>query len=370
MKVCHVTSAHDSDDVRIFHKECVSLARAGYDVYLVARGESREDNGVHVIGVGDAPIGRLKRMTEFAGRVYKKALELDADIYHLHDPELLPYGLKLKKHGKKVIFDSHENYPAQILEKKYLPAPVRKVISDAFRKYETHSVKAFDIVIVPCTFDGKNIFDGRAKETALVANYPKTEDFYNAYNQNAKKKYDVCYCGGLTYQRGIYHLVKACGKAGKHLLLAGRFSGEGFEEKVNSLPEFNCVEYAGSVPNSEIPSLIQSSCIGANTLLNIGQYHHMDTFGVKVYEYMSLGIPVIMPDYPYARKMIDEYKFGLCVNPENIEEIASAIQYLTDNPAQAHQMGLNGRKAVEQEFNWGTQEEKLVRLYKNIDTSQ
>ena len=113
-KVCHMTSVHPPEDVRIFHKECVSLAEAGYEVYLVERGESCEKNGVHIIGLGDLPKNRLKRMTEGAKKVYEKALELDCDIYHFHDPELLPYGLKLKKKGKKVIFDSHENTLEQI----------------------------------------------------------------------------------------------------------------------------------------------------------------------------------------------------------------------------------------------------------------
>ena len=65
MKVCHMTSAHDSDDVRIFQKECVSLAKSGHEVYLVARGQSRNEKNVTVIGVGDAPSGRLKRMFFF-----------------------------------------------------------------------------------------------------------------------------------------------------------------------------------------------------------------------------------------------------------------------------------------------------------------
>ena len=138
VRICHITSAHDSDDDRIFHKECVSLAKAGYDTYLVAAGESREEKGVHVVGLGPMPSGRLKRMHAFTRAVYMKALELDAEIYHLHDPELLPWGLKLKKHGKKVIFDSHENYPAQILEKKYLPVSIRKVLSMFFKQYETY----------------------------------------------------------------------------------------------------------------------------------------------------------------------------------------------------------------------------------------
>ena len=44
IKVCHMTSAHEEEDIRIFRKECVSLAEAGYDVYLVERGESYEKN--------------------------------------------------------------------------------------------------------------------------------------------------------------------------------------------------------------------------------------------------------------------------------------------------------------------------------------
>jgi len=50
LKVCHVTSAHNSSDVRIFEKECVPLAKEGYITYLVAPGESRDEKGVHVVG--------------------------------------------------------------------------------------------------------------------------------------------------------------------------------------------------------------------------------------------------------------------------------------------------------------------------------
>lgn len=42
IKVCHMASAHGIEDDRIFHKECVSLAKAGYEVYLVERGEGKK----------------------------------------------------------------------------------------------------------------------------------------------------------------------------------------------------------------------------------------------------------------------------------------------------------------------------------------
>lgn len=365
-KICHLTSAHESDDDRIFQKECASLARAGYDTYLVARGESREEKGVHVVGLGEAPASRLKRMTSFTKKVYMKALKIDADIYHLHDPELLPWGVKLKKHGKKVIFDSHENYPTQILNKKFLPAFLRNLVSELYRRIETNAVAAFDTVIVPCTFDGTDIFQKRAKKSVLIANYPVLSAFYEAYQPQHEKKYDICYAGGLSYQRGIYHLIKAAGSAGARLALAGNFVDSDFENRVKSMEEYSNVAYLGSLSSEEVAELLQSSRIGANTLLNEGQYHHMDTFGVKVYEYMSMGIPVITFDCAYANSINGKYNFGLCTDPENIQETAEAINRLLKNPEESKQMGLNGRRAVEQEFNWSTQEKKLLTLYKDI----
>ena len=120
-KICHVTSAHPPEDGRIFRRACVSSAKAGYETYLVERGYSYDKNGVHIVGIGmPARKSRIYRMTAFARKAYRQSLELNADLYHLHDPELLPYALKLKKHNKAVVFDSHENYVDQIKEKPYL----------------------------------------------------------------------------------------------------------------------------------------------------------------------------------------------------------------------------------------------------------
>ena len=112
MKVCHLTSAHDSYDTRIFQKECISLAeRGGLEVFLVAPGKSRREKGVTVIGVGDKPENRLKRMTTFTHEVYKAAVSVNAELYHFHDPELLPIGMKLKKDGKIVCACFMIRYP-------------------------------------------------------------------------------------------------------------------------------------------------------------------------------------------------------------------------------------------------------------------
>jgi len=89
-RIAHLTSAHSRFDIRIFLKECRSLADAGYEVVLiVADGlgdEVRDKVRIHDVG---ASSGRLDRMWRGVRRVLAKAREIDADLYHFHDPELL-----------------------------------------------------------------------------------------------------------------------------------------------------------------------------------------------------------------------------------------------------------------------------------------
>ena len=175
-KVVHLTSAHPRHDQRILLRECCSLREHGYDVTLVVNDDQENEtleNGVRIMSTGFVPQGRQQRMTEGVVRVFEKGIAQDADIYHLHDPELLRIALRLKRNGKKVIFDSHEFYGEQIKTREYIPAFARTVIARSYHIYETYVCKQIDGVIVPALFDGKETFSGRAKRIAHVNNYPR-----------------------------------------------------------------------------------------------------------------------------------------------------------------------------------------------------
>lgn len=366
-KVCHMTSAHESTDVRIFHKECTSIAQNNeYEVYLVACGNSRRENGVKVIGGGQMPNSRLKRMLFFSKRIFNISKDLDADVYHLHDPELLIYGLKLKKLGKKVIFDSHENVYEQIKIKSYLPKFIRAFIAKLYLLYETKICMKIDAVIVADSEHDNNFFENRCRQITFIDNTPKRKEIYDKFTTTECVKNNSVSCvGSLTEERGIEFLIKGCYLAGVKLILAGYFSPDSFFEKVKKMKEFECVDYKGYCSRKEVIEIFKETRIGASTILNLGQYDKAHNLPTKVYEYMAAGIPVIMNDFPFGKIQNDKYDFGILVNPKNPEEIASAIIKLQDDVLYS-KYSENARKAADDVFNWEVEQEKLLSLYAKI----
>ncbi len=365
-KVCHMTSAHPSEDVRIFQKECVSLAQAGYEVYLVERGESYDKNGVHIIGVGDIPGKRIKRMTVGAKKVYRAALALNCDIYHIHDPELLPYCKKLKSRGKKVIFDSHELTRAQILRKNYLPSFALRLISKLYAAYENRVLKEIDGVIFPCTINGAFPLPG--KRQVLLNNVPRLAELYNHYKPDAKKEPNtVCTVGSLTYDRGIKHLVLAAHRAGCKAILAGTVMPSMFETELKQMPESKDAEFLGQINREQVRKVYERSMVGVSSILNVGQYTMAENLPTKVYEFMAMGLPVILSRNSFNESMIQQYQFGICADPENTDELTAAIRELLDNPEKSKELGRNGRKAVQSVFNWEHEQEKLLELYNSLE---
>lgn len=367
IKVCHVTSAHPKEDVRIFHKECVSLSKAGYDVSLVQQGDSYEKDGVHIVGFGQIASSRIKRMLFTAKTAYKAALSVDAEIYHLHDPELLPYALKLKKKGKKVIFDSHEKYTDLMQDKPYLPGWSVKVVSTVYGSYERHILRHIDGLIFPCLKKGKHPFEGQCRNITTIDNFPLKSELYDRYDPSVEKyNRSVCYIGSLSHNRGITHAVKAAAKANCTIYLGGLFSPQSYQNELEQLPEYGFVSYLGQLNREQVLDTIGHCNVGIATILNVGQYNQFDNLATKAYEYMSLGVPVLLTRSKYNQAIMEKYQFGICVDPENVDEIATTINYLLEHPEEVRQMGENGRLAIQNEFNWHNEEKKLLAFYREV----
>lgn len=369
VKVCHFTTAHSINDNRIFTKQCVSLAANGFDVTLIAFGDEEfEDvkNRVKRISLNLPVKNRIERFVKRSKVIYNKLLEVNADIYQFHDPELLPIGLKLKRRGKKVIFDSHEFYELQIKHKEYIPFFFRNLIATIYKKYETYVCKRIDAVIQICTLNGKDYFDGRAKKTVFIRNVSLFKERKNTSIKSYYNRNSVILMGTLTYDRGITHIIKACAKAKVPLILAGNFATQEYKKEVQSMPEYSIVDYRGYVNYNELNILFDQCFAGLSTGLKIGQSPLLDTMPTKAYDFMAASLPYIISNTKFKVQTIEKYNMGITVEPNSITEIVEAILFLKNNKEVAKQKGENGRKAFENEFNWQIEEKKLIELYNTL----
>jgi glycosyltransferase involved in cell wall biosynthesis len=368
-KVCILTSVHRPFDGRVFHKEAKSLARAGYEVVLIARHDKEETvAAVRVVPLPE-PKNRLHRMTKVLWRLYRLAVRENADVYHFHDPELMLVGLLLKRRGKKVIWDVHEHYPNSILDKYYIARPLRWLVSRSFDLFERLVVRFFDYVIYTTPFVGAR-YETMKVRSGRIENYPLVE-LSESYAKEPREK--IIYLGGMTRIRGLLEVVEAFALVNQRhphweLCLVGSCNPASFEselkDRIAALGVAAQVTFVPWVPYEEKERLSAQAAMGVITYLPYA--NNVSCLPNKLFDYMLVGLPVIASNFPLYREVVEPSHCGLIVDPSRPEEIARAMEYLIEHPQEARQMGENGRRAVREQYNWEKESEKLLQIYATV----
>ncbi len=360
-----LTSVHTVWDTRIYHREAMSLAQAGYKVTLIATGVKSQKTPVEnidIVGL-ERPKRRIGRALNWYPFI-KAALQTEADIYHFHDPDLLFVGFALKLFTKKpVIYDNHDPYIEAILQREWLPVWLRPIISKMFNVIEKAVAGQLTVIIA------NDIQQIRFPQATLVRNYPNLKPFKLALNKQASPQ--IIHAGLLSEPRGAFELIDIA-KLTEHknipFLLLGPFVNEHLEaeikQKVIHYGLQHLIEFEGRVPHRRIISGLMNASIGLIPFRAVS--NHLMINPTKLFEYMACALPVVASDLPPIRHYVTEAECGLLATPEEPQAFAKAIEYLLDHPEEARRMGQNGRKAAFEKYNWESEEQKLLTLYRKL----
>lgn len=365
--ICHVTVGHPPTDDRIFHKEASSLAQAGYRVVIVAPQTAEPLPSVANLQF------RLFRPSGFwrnLRQAYRLAQTVRADLYHLHEFELLPLGIWLKyKYRCKVIYDAHESVFWFFMDFSRRSWIIRCLAGGVAQSIEWLGMRGTDylITVTPWVEAHLRRFHRRR---AIVYNYPISDYFQPATQPPTQPV--VLYHGQLVPGRNIELMIAAMAIVGRafpaaRLWLVGHIKPayrQVLEQLIAELGLQAQVEILPPVPYTQVPELLAQATIGLAALQLNESYRR--SIQVKPFEFMAMSLPVLGAKVPSINQFVVASGAGLIVEPLTPESLAGQLIYLLQNPAVRAQMGRRGRQAVLTKYNWQKTLPTLLQVYREL----
>ncbi|MEK6520424.1 glycosyltransferase family 4 protein [Bacillus thuringiensis] len=364
-KVAILTSVHYAFDTRIFYRISKSLVKHGYDVTLIAPSDDLTQttkDGIKILPVKKQK-NRFFRIFKTTHDVYRKALKTDAAICHFHDPELIFVGFLLKLRGKTVIYDIHENIPKQILTKNWVP--LKRFVSLIYKFIERLFIKNFHLVLAEKSYESLYSYH---KSKVTVQNFPNLDILPDIISE--KEKNSIVYVGGVSKERGLENVIHALIKLNRkgydfQFICIGP-ANESFKNHLEQLCIDNDIQekvsFLGRLRAEDAYAIVKKSAIGLAILQPIKNY--VESYPTKLFEYMALRTPYITSNFKLYTELTIDTKAGITIDPLNINDLKDALIELLEDQSKLKAMSENGRKAVEQKYNWTKEEEKLINLYK------
>lgn len=362
-RVIHVTTSHRADDVRIFDRECRSLADCGrYEVYLAAAGEMPRGSRVNLIPLAPAPGGRSGRFIYAPRKAWGLTRALSADLWHFHDPELLPLALKMAKSGTRVVWDAHEDYVEKFADdggKDWIPGLARGPVRSGMKAMlAAVDRQAAGVVAATDTIASRY----RNVNTAVVGNEARLEDFVSCTPRFDTKR--VLFTGSP----GPAHLFEEVVSAVEALpdvtlAVAGR---EAPPQVWNSAKAKlgNRIRHLGWLDRKGLAQAISGSSVGLCTYSDVATYAR--TSPNKIFEFGAAGLPVVASPNPSNARFIAEGLGGFLALGFTSENLRDAIAVALSDEAVWERASRNGRDWAARAGSWEASEKRLLDLYGQI----
>lgn len=403
MKICMLLEKKFPPDIRV-EKEAKALKDAGNQIYILSLNENGnstvEDlDGITILRISP-PRAILSRVFRFArfnlfhqNSFWKKELEKIVNEYgiealHVHDLPLVKTALSIsKKYHIPIIADLHENYPEGLrawrqkdlkLTQKFLNLLSPIFLWKRTEKSVLHEVdeivtvvdEARDHYVTDCNISSNKItVVMNTEDIDIFDNILKDESIINNYNG----EFVISYIGGFGPHRGIETAIKAMPHilskiSQAKLLLIGKGSPDYDRELQKLCKELNVHEnviFTGWVNFNLVPSYIAASdiCLVPHNCSD----HINTTIPHKLFQYMTVEKPVIVTDCKPLKRIVEECHSGLVIPSGSYDKLAESLINVFHDKNLLKELGLNGRKCVEQKYNWQKESKLLINLYKRLE---
>ncbi|MEI8388348.1 MAG: glycosyltransferase family 4 protein [bacterium] len=194
----------------------------------------------------------------------------------------------------------------------------------------------------------------------IVLNSFIKESFLNITPQYNDKDYFL-YIGRLSKEKGIDYLIRAISKFPEIKL---HIAGKGPEEKnlIELSKKLNTsnVNFLGFLSDKEVEREYQ------NCIATILPCNWFETFGLTIVESYAYGKPVIASKIGAISELIENYSNGIVFQPENIDELASAINKLYKERELAVEMGKRNREKAVNLYSIEMHYKNLINIYNSL----
>lgn len=371
--LCFFSAFSRHDDEVLTYRHDKALKAAGWDtIYVVNDDEPEmEKEGLRIVGTGKKQhLGYLSRIFVAPFQSYKVLKVIDADVYQTWCLENMLVCMLLKGKGKKIVFQLREEHPYLYMLRQNKPLWFRKMVVSCLLVLMKFFLRKFDFVLATGDDEGEILKELGVKNYRIQGNFPfVNKDFHLSLEDYLNREDRIIYFGSIYGISCQEYLLKAMEKTDNvKYLLAGKFRGnELYHKELMTYPKWNDVEFIDGFKKEELNDLMGRSTI-SNVLRDFSTTHyHIGNIGIiKIFESMEAGLPLICSDVPVYRKIWEEYKFGILVDPTNSDQIAEAINYLTQNKEEAYKMGQEGRRAVIEKFNFDVVSKEYVEIINSL----
>jgi len=345
---------------------CRGLSRRNWEVSLVAPNVPAQTvDGVRVVGVR-VPTSRILRALVGGYRVIVAACAIDADLYHIHDPELLLWKWIFTVRKRPVVYDMHEYVPGAISTRRWVAPRLRKVLAVTWAVFERMALRRSLVILAEASYSKHYTW---LRNAVTILNMPDTETLLDI--SEAEKIDSVIYVGRVSAARGSCQMLEAMDELRRRgvavsLDIVGPIAERHKQELTEMLHRrgLECVTLHGYMKPLQAWQLAKRSVAGLAVLSPEPNY--IESFPTKMFEYMALGLPVVVSNFPLYRAVVDSSECGICVDPRDASALADAIERLMKDRPYARRLGANGRSAIQARYRWDRELDALEGFYMTI----